>query len=152
MSKWLDVGVNLAAYHYQCRQYAKVRPPAFGKNTTIRNLTRERERMQRMTEEQLKEELLKKEEELRQQNPPYRYNLIELWRERRRKKKKRRSALMYPTSTPAPVPEKYSFQNSANNVTLCLHRVNLANTMEKDAIVVVRLVPVSNLTTTFLFQ
>lgn len=91
-SKWLDVGMNMAAYHYQCRQYQKVRPPAFGKNTAIRNLTRERERMQRMTEEQMKEELLKKEEEQRQQDPRYRYNLFAVWRERRRKRRRRRSA------------------------------------------------------------
>lgn len=115
MSKWIDVGMNMAAYHYQCRQYAKVRPPAFGKNTSIRNLTRERERMQKMTEEQLKEDLLKREEEEeRQRNSLSKNKLIEAWRERQRKKRKRRLGLK------DPVPERKSIHSKTPTISYTL--------------------------------
>ncbi len=115
MSKWIDVGMNMAAYHYQCRQYAKVRPPAFGKNTSIRNLTRERERMQKMTEEQLKEDLLKREEEEeRQRNSLSKNKLIEAWRERQRKKRKRRLGLK------EPVPERKSIHSKTPTISYTL--------------------------------
>lgn len=91
MSKWLDVGMNMAAYHYQCRQYAKVRPPTFGKNPRIRNLTRERERQERMSHEDMKAALLKQEEEESQQNQLNRHNPFALWRERQRRRRRQRS-------------------------------------------------------------
>lgn len=91
MSKWLDVGMNIAAHHYQCRQYSKVRPPAFGKNPAVRNLTRERERQERMSEEEMKEALLKQEEEERRQNQINGHNLFALWREKSRRRKLQKS-------------------------------------------------------------
>lgn len=87
LSKWLDVGMNLAAFHYQCRQYQKVRPPAFGRNPNIRNMTRERERQERMTEEETRAKLLIPEEEARlRQNQS---NVImAMWQSRRRQRQK----------------------------------------------------------------
>lgn len=91
LSKWLDVGMNIAAYHYQCLQYQKVRPPTFGKNTTIRNLTRERERQEQMSHEEMKAKLLEQEEEERKQNMVDERNRFVIWRERQRRRRRQRS-------------------------------------------------------------
>jgi hypothetical protein len=42
-SKWLDVGMNLTAFHLQSDMY-KNKPPAFGEYPQIRNLSRDRDR------------------------------------------------------------------------------------------------------------
>jgi hypothetical protein len=81
-SKWLDVGMNLAAYHYQCRQYQKERPPAFGKYPQVRNMTRERERMQKQSMEELKASLEELEAEVKTRGP-----IVSFLRRRRRKRK-----------------------------------------------------------------
>jgi hypothetical protein len=57
LSKWLDVGINMASYHYQCKQYDDIRPPSFGKNAKLRNLTREREREEKMNMQKLQSTL-----------------------------------------------------------------------------------------------
>ena len=88
LSKWLDVGMNLAAYHYQCRQYQNVRPPAFGHNPHVRNMTRERERQERMTEEETRARLEKEEEELLQKRQN---NVVfAMWEKRRRRRRQRK--------------------------------------------------------------
>ena len=43
-SKWLDVGMDLAAFHLQSNLY-KQKPPAFGQHTDIEHLDRHRERV-----------------------------------------------------------------------------------------------------------
>lgn len=91
LSKWLDVGMNLAAFHYQCRQFQSVRPPTFGKNAAVRNLTRERERRELMSHEEMKAKLLQEEEEQRQQNQNNSRNLFVKWRERQRQRRRERS-------------------------------------------------------------
>lgn len=48
LSKWIDVGMALAAYHMQSSQYDSIRPPALGTQDGNRhNLSRERERVGR---------------------------------------------------------------------------------------------------------
>lgn len=56
-SKWLDIATLLAAYHYQCGQYDKYRPPAFGHHHKLKNVTREREREKRATKSETLEQL-----------------------------------------------------------------------------------------------
>lgn len=56
-SKWLDIATYLAAFHYQCRQYDQYRPPSFGNNHKLRNITREREREDLITKESTLERL-----------------------------------------------------------------------------------------------
>ena len=46
-SKWLDVGMELAAFHLQMNRYNK--PPSFGEHPEIKCLERERERLNKMT-------------------------------------------------------------------------------------------------------
>ena len=43
-SKWLDVGMDLAAFHLQSDRYAATRPPAFGEHPELTDLNRYRER------------------------------------------------------------------------------------------------------------
>ena len=77
--------MNLAAYHYQCQQYQKVRPPSFGKNPQVRNMTRERERMQQKTAEELKASLEEQEADIKNGNP-----ISSFLRHRRRKQSSKR--------------------------------------------------------------
>ena len=42
-SKWLDVGTDLAAFHFQMRRYK--RPPSFGENPAVKYIERERVRL-----------------------------------------------------------------------------------------------------------
>lgn len=44
-SKWLDVGMELAAFHLQAEVYRDRRPPAFGEHPEINSLERARERL-----------------------------------------------------------------------------------------------------------
>lgn len=53
LSKFLDVANYCAAYHHQSAAYDKYRPPAFGKHEHLTNMTREREREDIVTEEQI---------------------------------------------------------------------------------------------------
>lgn len=76
LSKWLDIATYMAAFHYQCSQYDKYRPPAFGHHTNLRNLTRERERETGMTMDEAVEQLktsleVQHEEEVRHKNPKW---------------------------------------------------------------------------------
>ena len=56
-SKWLDIATLLAAYHYQCSQYDKYRPPAFGHHQKLKNITREREREKHATKSETLKQL-----------------------------------------------------------------------------------------------
>jgi predicted membrane chloride channel (bestrophin family) len=56
-SKWLDVGMELAAFHLQSAAYNQRKPPAFGAHPHLKCLERERERVKEQTLEQLEEEL-----------------------------------------------------------------------------------------------
>lgn len=49
-SKWLDVGMELAAFHLQMKRYTK--PPSFGAHPEVKCLERERQRLNEMTNEQ----------------------------------------------------------------------------------------------------
>jgi hypothetical protein len=44
LSKWLDVGTNMAAYHMQSPQYNSIKPPALGNLENTQDVARERER------------------------------------------------------------------------------------------------------------
>lgn len=94
MSKWLDVGMNLAAYHYQCQQYQRVRPPCFGKNPQVKNMTRERERMQQMTAEELKASLEEQVAEVKTEAP-----IRSFLRRRRRKQTSKRYSPTVPSKS-----------------------------------------------------
>jgi hypothetical protein len=57
-SKWLDVGMELAAFHLQAKAYASRRPPAFGEHPEINCLERaERERLNEPTLSELEQKL-----------------------------------------------------------------------------------------------
>jgi Bestrophin, RFP-TM, chloride channel len=56
-SKWLDVGMELAAFHLQAAIYDQRRPPAFGSHPEINSLERARERFNEPTLEELQEQL-----------------------------------------------------------------------------------------------
>lgn len=67
-SKWLDVGMELAAFHLQAAVYQRRRPPAFGRYPEIRSLERERERLNEPTMEELEEQLNNMDEEIAEQD------------------------------------------------------------------------------------
>lgn len=56
-SKWLDVGMDLAAFHLQSARYNDRRPPAFGEHPELTDLNRFRERENETTLEELEEQL-----------------------------------------------------------------------------------------------
>jgi Bestrophin, RFP-TM, chloride channel len=56
-SKWLDVGMELAAFHLQSKLYDARRPPAFGAYPELNSLERARERLNELTLKQLEEQL-----------------------------------------------------------------------------------------------
>lgn len=53
-SKWLDVGIELAAWHLQSKRYNEVRPPAFGAHPELDSVERRRENTNTMTPQKLK--------------------------------------------------------------------------------------------------
>lgn len=95
-SKWLDVGMELAAFHMQAEHYPK--PPAFGEHPDLKSLERERERLkittleeleeQLLTEQQLERELHMKEMERRQ---PWRTVISGSLRRKRHRRSKSKS-------------------------------------------------------------
>lgn len=56
-SKWLDVGIDMAAFHLQSDRYDDRKPPAFGAHPDIKCLERERERLLEPTMEELENQL-----------------------------------------------------------------------------------------------
>jgi predicted membrane chloride channel (bestrophin family) len=54
-SKWLDVGMDLAAFHLQSSSYKK--PPAFGHHPEATSIQRERERLNLISREELEEKI-----------------------------------------------------------------------------------------------
>ena len=56
-SKWLDVGMDMAAFHLQSDRYEKRRPPSFGQHPELTDLNRHRERENETTLEELEEQL-----------------------------------------------------------------------------------------------
>ena len=63
-SKWLDVGMEMAAFHLQSEAFVK--PPAFGANPHLVSLERERERVNAMTLDELQDQLMEMEQEQQQ--------------------------------------------------------------------------------------
>ncbi len=61
-SKWLDVGMEIAAFHLQSERFSQIRPPAFGKHPHIDHVVRKRERLRPMTPMKL-QEILREEED-----------------------------------------------------------------------------------------
>ena len=53
-SKWLDVGIELAAWHLQSKRYDDVRPPAFGAHPELDSVERKREKNNTMTPQKLR--------------------------------------------------------------------------------------------------
>lgn len=56
-SKWNDVGILLASFHYQSAIYDKLRPPSFGQHEELHNLVRERFRRHECSPDELKRQL-----------------------------------------------------------------------------------------------
>lgn len=55
-SKWLDVGLEIGAFHLQSRKFDDIRPPSFGDNPNITSVIRSRERLSmRMSAEKIRE-------------------------------------------------------------------------------------------------
>eukprot|EP00540_Astrosyne_radiata_P010208 CAMPEP_0116829674 /NCGR_PEP_ID=MMETSP0418-20121206/4345_1 /TAXON_ID=1158023 /ORGANISM="Astrosyne radiata, Strain 13vi08-1A" /LENGTH=429 /DNA_ID=CAMNT_0004458705 /DNA_START=126 /DNA_END=1415 /DNA_ORIENTATION=+ len=49
--------MDIAAFHLQAEQFAKVRPPAFGEHVELQKVSRERERLNEMTREELERKM-----------------------------------------------------------------------------------------------
>ena len=56
-SKWLDVGMELAAFHLQSAAYNDRKPPSFGSHPELHSIERARERVNEQTLEELGEKL-----------------------------------------------------------------------------------------------
>lgn len=56
-SKWLDLGMELAAFHYQSDQYKNIRPPSFGEHQHLSSVSRHRVRETKPSLRQIEEEL-----------------------------------------------------------------------------------------------
>ena len=53
-SKWLDVGIELGAWHLQSKRYEDIKPPTFGANPHMNAVVRKRELVSLMTPSKLK--------------------------------------------------------------------------------------------------
>jgi hypothetical protein len=57
-SKFLDFGIEMAAFHYQSERYNHQKPPAFGSYPNVKSITRQRERLvEPMTKEELEDHI-----------------------------------------------------------------------------------------------
>jgi len=56
-SKWLDVGMDLAAFHLQSTRYDDIKPPAFGQYPHLTSIERERERINEPTKEEVEQQI-----------------------------------------------------------------------------------------------
>ena len=56
-SKWLDLGMELAAFHYQSDQYKNIRPPSFGEHQHLSSVSRHRIRETKPSLKQIEEQL-----------------------------------------------------------------------------------------------
>ncbi len=65
-SKWLDVGMELAAFHLQSERFERIRPKAFGSYPFMDHVVRKRERLRPMTPMKL-QEFLREEEEVEEE-------------------------------------------------------------------------------------
>jgi len=54
-SKWLDVGIEMGAFHLQSNKFDESRPPSFGDNPTITSVVRNRKRHKKMTANTIRE-------------------------------------------------------------------------------------------------
>ena len=75
-SKWMDVGMDIAAFHLQSNKYEKSRPPAFGEHPDLTCLERERDRFNEPTMSQWEERI---DDLITQQDAP-RLSLRQQWR------------------------------------------------------------------------
>lgn len=75
MSKWVDVGMEMAAFHYQSQQYDSIRPPSFGMSQN-KAISRDRERIYEMTAAELETVLDKAEEDADNEIPKTRLQRI----------------------------------------------------------------------------
>jgi predicted membrane chloride channel (bestrophin family) len=56
-SKWLDVGLETAAFHLQSSRFAAIRPPTYGEHPDLKSLERQRERNNEPTMDELQIQL-----------------------------------------------------------------------------------------------
>lgn len=54
-SKWLDVGIELAAFHMQSKKFDEIKPPSFGDHPSIVSVVRNRKRINRMSPDTIRE-------------------------------------------------------------------------------------------------
>jgi len=89
-SKWIDVAMDVAAFHLQSDIYANKRPPAFGSHPELQFIERERERRQEMSYLDLQEHL----EEVLPQKGMHKFltaiTVTNAMKARRRKRKERK--------------------------------------------------------------
>lgn len=52
-SKWMDVGMEIAAWHLQSKRYEDIKPPCFGDHPHLDTIERQRERRDMMTPQRL---------------------------------------------------------------------------------------------------
>jgi len=56
-SKWIDVGVEFAAFHLQADCFDQYKPPAFGSYPNLKSTSRERERLHEKTLQEIDQDL-----------------------------------------------------------------------------------------------
>jgi len=100
-SKWLDVGMELGAFHLQSSVYDRVKPPAFGAHPEFNSLERARERLNELTLEELetKLEAMEQDDTIDEVMRPTPAKLRSFLRRRRRKEKE---AALEPKKKPSP--------------------------------------------------
>ena len=100
-SKWLDVGMEMAAFHLQSSVYDRVKPPAFGAHPEFNSLERARERLNELTLEELetKLEAMEQDDTIDEVMRPTPAKLRSFLRRRRRKEKE---AAPEPKKEPSP--------------------------------------------------
>jgi len=57
LSKWLDVGIEIGAFHMQSNQYNNIKPPSFGQYPQLKSVIRERERITKMSLAEMEQKL-----------------------------------------------------------------------------------------------
>lgn len=95
-SKWLDVGIELAAWHLQSEKYAHIFPPAFGSYPELESVERRREKSMSITPQELEdmlEGIAENDEDLQDDDAhlilPSRSMKKSLWRRLKLRRKKK---------------------------------------------------------------
>jgi len=120
-SKWLDIGMEIGAFHLQSKKFGDIRPPSFGDNPTITSVTRSRERLNiQMSAEKIREISVTPLKD-RRQSQLWSKPLRSLAKKCRKKRKDQNSVSQSPLSSTTnrchnliPLPSKLTHGNPLN--------------------------------------